>query len=78
MQTVTTRTHTHPYEYTYTNSTPMSTSEGLSTGRSKDSQSHHWHLIVNGNVTYHLMHNAGKYRNKSKKRCEHQDLNPGG
>jgi hypothetical protein len=33
MQTVTTRTHTHPYEYTYTNSTPMSTSEGLSTGR---------------------------------------------
>jgi hypothetical protein len=27
---------------------------------------------------YHLTHNAGKSRNKSRKRCEHQDLNPGG
>jgi hypothetical protein len=36
-QTLTTRTHTHPYEYTYANPTPMSTSEGLSTGRSGDS-----------------------------------------
>jgi hypothetical protein len=35
-QTLTTRSHTHPYEYTYANP-PMSTSEGLSTGRSGDS-----------------------------------------
>jgi hypothetical protein len=38
----------------------MSTSEGLSTGRSGDSRSHHWHLIVDVNVAYHLTHNAGK------------------
>jgi hypothetical protein len=34
-QTLTTRTHTHPNEYTYANPTPMSTSGGLSTGRSE-------------------------------------------
>jgi hypothetical protein len=61
MQTFTTRTHTHPYEFTYTNPTPMSTSEGLSTGRSGDSRSHQWRLIVDGNVAYHLTHNAGKF-----------------
>jgi hypothetical protein len=55
MQTLTTRTHTHPYEYTYTNPNPMSTSEGLSTGRSGDSRSHHWRLVVDGNVAYHLI-----------------------
>jgi hypothetical protein len=77
-QTLTTRTHTHPYEYTYANPTPMSTFEGLSTDRSGDSQSHHWRLVVDGNVAYHLTHNAGKSRNKSRKRCEHQGLNPGG
>jgi hypothetical protein len=68
-------THTHPYEYTYANPTPMSTFEGLSTGRSGDSRSHHWRLIVNGNVAYHLTHNPGKSQNKSRKKCEHQDLN---
>jgi hypothetical protein len=78
MQTFTKRTHTHPYEYRYTNLTPMSTSEGLSTGRSGDSRSHHWRLVVDRNVVYHLTHNAGKSRNKFRKRCEHQDLNPGG
>jgi hypothetical protein len=57
---LTTRTHTHPYEYTYTNPAPMCTSEGLSTGRSGDSQSHHWRLVVDGNVAYHLTHNIGK------------------
>jgi hypothetical protein len=57
---LTTRTHTHPYEYTYANPTPMSTSEGLSTGRSGDSRSHQWRLVVDGNVAYHLTHNAGK------------------
>jgi hypothetical protein len=46
MQTVTSRTHTHPYEYTYANPTPMNTSEGLSTGRSGDSRSHLWRLVV--------------------------------
>jgi hypothetical protein len=51
----------------------MSTSEGL-----RDSRSHHWRLVVDGNVVYHLMHNAGKSRKKSMKMCEHQDLNPGG
>jgi hypothetical protein len=59
-QTLTTRTHTHPYEYTYTNPTPMSTSEGLSTGKSGDSRSHPWRLVVDGNVAYHLTHNTGK------------------
>jgi hypothetical protein len=58
--TLTTRTHTHPYEYTYANPTPISTSEGLSTGRSGDSRSHQWRLAVDGNVAYHLTHNAGK------------------
>jgi hypothetical protein len=57
---LTTRTHTHPYEYTYTNPAPMCTSEGLSTGRSGDSRSHHWRLVVNENVVYHLTHNIGK------------------
>jgi hypothetical protein len=51
---------THPYEYTYANPTPMSTSEGLSTGSSGDSRSHQRHLVVDGNVAYHLTHNAGK------------------
>jgi hypothetical protein len=54
--------HTHPYEYTYANPTPMSTSEGLSTDRSRDSQSHHRRLVVDGNVPYHLMHNVGYSR----------------
>jgi hypothetical protein len=36
----------------------MSTSEGVNTGRSGDSRSHHWHLVDNGNVAYHLTHNA--------------------
>jgi hypothetical protein len=59
-QTLTKCTHTYPYEYTYANSTPMSTSEGLSTGRSGDSRSHHWRLVVDKNVAYHLTHNADK------------------
>jgi hypothetical protein len=42
-------------EYTYANPTPMSTSEGLSTGLSGDSRSHNWRLVVvDGNVAYHL------------------------
>jgi hypothetical protein len=45
----------------------MSTSEGLSTGRSGDSRSHHWRLVVDKNVAYHLTHNAGKSRNKFMK-----------
>ena len=49
-----------PYEYTYVNPTPMSTSEGLSTGRSEDSRCHHWRLVVDGNVTYHLTCNTDK------------------
>jgi hypothetical protein len=36
----------------YANPTPTSTSEGLSTGRSRDSRSHQWRL-VDGNVAYH-------------------------
>jgi hypothetical protein len=52
--------HTHPYEYTYTTPTPMSISKGLSTGRSRDSRSHQWRVFVDGNVAYHLTHNAGK------------------
>ena len=47
-------------QHTYANPTPMSTSEGLSTGRSEDSRSHHWHLVVDGNVAYHLEHNISK------------------
>jgi hypothetical protein len=77
-QTLTTRTHTHLYEHKYANLTPMRTTEGLSTGRSGDSGIHHWSLVVDGNVSYHLTHNAGKSQNNFRKRCEHQDLNPGG
>jgi hypothetical protein len=51
----------------------MSTSEGSSTGRSGDSRSHQWRLVVDGNVAYYLTHNAGKPENFMK-RCEHQDL----
>jgi hypothetical protein len=36
----------------------MSTSEGLSAGRSGDSQNRQLCLVVNGNVTGHLTHNA--------------------
>jgi hypothetical protein len=63
-QTLTTRMHTHPYEYTYANPTPMSTSEGLSTGKSGDSRSHHWRLVVYGNVALFplvFMHGEGWY-----------------
>jgi hypothetical protein len=56
----------------------MSTSEGPSTDRSGDSRSHHWRLVIDRNVAYHLTHNVGKSRNKSRKRCEHQNLNPDG
>ena len=51
------------------------------TGRSWDSRSHHWRLVVDGNVAYHLTHNAGKSWNKSRKvraPCQVEDLNPGG
>jgi hypothetical protein len=54
--------HTRSYEYMYANPTPMSTSEELTTGGSGDSRSHHWRLIVDGNVAYHLTHNADKSR----------------
>jgi hypothetical protein len=74
-QTLTTRTHTHPYEYMYANYTPMSTFEGLSTGRSRDSRSHQWRLVIDGNVAYHLTHEADKSW-KIQERCEHQDLKP--
>ena len=37
------------------------------TGRSGDSRSHQWRLVVDGNVAYHLTHNAGKSWNKFKK-----------
>jgi hypothetical protein len=67
-----------PYEYTYANPTRTSTFEGQSTDRSGDSRSHHWRLVVDRNVAYHLAYNAEKSRNKSRKRCEHQDLNPSG
>jgi hypothetical protein len=50
--------YTHSYEYTYAHSTPMSTSEGLSVGISGDSQGHHWRLIIDGNVTYHLTYKS--------------------
>jgi hypothetical protein len=50
-QTLTTRTHTHPYEYTYANPTPMSTSEGLSTGKSVDSQRHQWRSSTGTSLT---------------------------
>jgi hypothetical protein len=69
--------HTQLYEYTYANPTPMSTSEALSTDRSEDSQSHHWRLDDDKNITYHSTHNAGKSWNKSRKRYEHQNLNLG-
>jgi hypothetical protein len=52
--------HTHPYVNTYANPTPMNTSEGLSTGRYGDFRSHHWRFVVDGNVAYHLTHNASK------------------
>jgi hypothetical protein len=46
--------HTHSYEYTYANPTLMNTSEGLSTDKSGE------HLVVDGNVAYHLTHNTKK------------------
>jgi hypothetical protein len=52
--------HRQFWRFPYANPTPMSTSEGLSTGSSGDSRSHQWHLVVDGNVAYHLTHNAGK------------------
>ena len=59
-----------PDEYTYANPTPMSTFEGLSTGRSEDSRSHHWRLVVDGNVAYHLTCNTGKSQKNTRKRCQ--------
>jgi hypothetical protein len=61
-QALTTRTHTHPYEYTYANPTPMST------GRSRDSRSHQWRLVVDGSVAYNLTHTPVKIlKNTGKK-----------
>jgi hypothetical protein len=56
-QMLTTRTHTHLW--IRVRPLPLSTSEGLSTDNG-DSRSHHWYLVVDGNVTYHLTHDAGK------------------
>jgi hypothetical protein len=61
----------------------MSTFEGLSTGRSGDSRSHHWRLVVDGNVAYHLIRITSENPGiNPEKKCEHQDLNqdlnPGG
>jgi hypothetical protein len=54
-------THTHsPLWIHHANPTPMNTSEWLSTDRSGDSRSYQWRLVVDGNVTYHLTHNAAK------------------
>jgi hypothetical protein len=50
----------------YANPT-VDTSEGLSTEKSGDSRSHHWHLVVDGNFTYHLTHNAGKSKINPRK-----------
>jgi hypothetical protein len=44
----------------------MITSEGLSIDRSGDSLSHHWCLVVDGNVAYNL-NNTRKSQNKSRK-----------
>jgi hypothetical protein len=66
-QTFTTRTHTHPlwihvrkpYSYEHRQITPMNTCtqdleilEVTTTG-----SHHHWRLVVDGNVAYHLTHN---------------------
>jgi hypothetical protein len=41
--------------------TPMNTrTQILPYGRSGASRSHLWHLVVDGNVAYHLTHNTGK------------------
>jgi hypothetical protein len=78
---------THPYEYTYANPTHMSTFEWLNTGRSGDSRSHQWNLVVdgnvkwslviNGNVAYHLTYNVGKSW-KIQGKVKAQGFNPGG
>jgi hypothetical protein len=39
----------------------------MSTDRSRDSRSHHWRIIVDGNIAYHLTHNAGKSRKIQQK-----------
>ena len=53
-------THVHkPYPYEHLRKTW--------TSRSGDSWSHHWRLVVDGDVAYHLKHNAGKSWNKSRK-----------
>jgi hypothetical protein len=59
-QTLTTRTHTHPYWLHVCKSYPYEHLRRMSTSKSGDSRSHHWHLVVDGNVTYHLTHNADK------------------
>ena len=66
MQTLKTRTHTH-HMNTRTKTLPLWAPPKDWTGRSGDSRSHHWRLVVDGNVAYHLTHNAGKFWNKSRK-----------
>jgi hypothetical protein len=46
--------------------------------RSKDSQSHHSRLVVDGNITYRLKHNVGKYQinlEKYEHSCKDENLN---
>jgi hypothetical protein len=47
-----------------------SSSMGTTYARCGDSWSHHhWRLVVDGNVAYHLTHNTEKSWNKTRKRC---------
>jgi hypothetical protein len=75
-QALTTRTHTHPYEYTYAKPTPMSTSEGPSTGRSGDSRSHQWRLVVDGSVAYNLTHTPVKILENTGKKVRAPRFEP--
>jgi hypothetical protein len=49
-------------------------SKNSALNRSGDSRSHHWRIIVDGNVTYHLTHNASKSWENPRKSREHQNL----
>ena len=66
------RTLTHPYEYTYAKPTLWASSK-TEPANPRDWRSHHRRLAVDGNVAYHLMHNAVKSQNIRS----HGKSNPG-
>ena len=71
------RTHTHTPMNTHTQTLSLWASSKTEPANPRDWRSHHWCLVVDGNVAYHWMHNAVKSQNirsQGESNPEHQVL----